>query len=394
MAEDKKIEVLDITNKVTTASPAKLLRNLIVVGCGDGGVNIMNRIRTKVPEAYTVAYNSRVMEGLQSDVKITPQRFDGRKVDGSGKDREYSKKILKAGSHQILMENIQKLLKSKEIDYILVCSTTGGGTGSGSSPAIAKILEQNFDVPVIILGVLPALTEDSVAQYNALNWMSEVHQYELPYIIMDNQITLDSKNGPASTFEIHDYVNKYAASMSLILSNHPFHETPISKIDNQDIYTLISQFGQRISIYGSENQHPKVGQSLDDFLIDIIESNPRMQAPKNAKAMALFLRGPESFIQSADTQLPKLHERYGGTNYTPVHLEISNTYYVGMIFTGSEENTDRLIEISNRYKEANVQLKGKSMAADLVNSMENPFSHTSKKAGIAEGESFDFSVLG
>ena len=106
MAEDKKIEVLDITNKVTTASPAKLLRNLIVVGCGDGGVNIMNGIRTKVPEAYTVAYNSRIMEGLQSDVKITPQRFDGRKVDGSGKDREYSKKILKAGSHQILMSSL------------------------------------------------------------------------------------------------------------------------------------------------------------------------------------------------------------------------------------------------------------------------------------------------
>ena len=177
-------------NAVTGEGPATMaesndgiapltVRKLMIIGCGDGGCNIATAIARKIPdETFVIAYNTskRNVNEIVCDMKVyVTSDADEKIVDGSGKSRAYSKDAFKLNAYKNLLETVNiGLEKMPDISYIIVCTTTDGGTGSGSSPMVAKLLSDNIDVPVLLMGVYPSMDEDAIAQYNALEWQSEV----------------------------------------------------------------------------------------------------------------------------------------------------------------------------------------------------------------------------
>lgn len=348
-------------------------RNFIIVGTGDGGCNIAQAIMNACPDVFFIAYNTstRGMTKLNPDMVVTPEE-----EDGSGKVRSYSKEVFCStnGYAQQLLQKVTAICeKAENIEYILVTTTVDGGTGGGVSPMIAKFLSDNMDIPVILLGVYPSLTEDATAMYNALQWQSEVEKTGCPYIILDNN---DSEL--TSKLQIHKKVNDQAAQIVKILSGAMFGSTNISTIDNRDMYMLLKHVGGRICIYGQAGK-PSIGKTLDDYLIDMIQTT-NLPAPNEVEGIGLFLKGPENFVKNADTSLSKICATYGDAAVRYFHLEISDDPYVAIVMSGCSEPADRLWVMKQRYDEImNNSKKSASSIGDIMMDMNNPLTKPIKK---------------
>jgi hypothetical protein len=324
---------------------------------GDGGCNIASAMGKRLPGSFVIAYNTSNagLNKISADVLIHPEG-----EDGSGKDRTFSRDMFKSGVYKNLISAIQNAAeKMTNLEYILVTTTCSGGTGGGSSSVAAKLIADNVNVPVIIVGVYPSQTDDMTAQYNTLQWQSEVIKYELPYIILDNN-TKDS-----SVFDTHEQVNEQAAEIAEILSGRLFGETNISAIDNRDMYMLLHHIGGRICVYGSVLT-PNVGQSIDELLLEV-SAKWNEPAPINTKGFGLFVKGPEDMIRSIDTSLTKLRQEFGNASVQYVHLEVSDEKYIALVCTGCDEPMARLTTMRKLYDQMSEALKSSTSLIDSLN---------------------------
>lgn len=408
MSENKHWTEEDIKNVVEKANKDNLQnvsladsfgtteRNFIAIGMGDGGCNIISGISKAIPKAFTIAYNT-VIESLDktiASIKIYPE---GK--NGSGKDRQFSQDTFREASYKALLNNVQTAIASrKNVEFVLIVSTTAGGTGSGSSPMAANLIAQNVDIPVIIMGIYPAMDEDATAQYNAMSWQTELINInyhnrmeglaEIPYIILDNSDNM--KASSTSVLSTHDTVNNQAVEIVKILSGDLFGDTNIQSIDNRDLRMLLDNFGGRLAIYGTV-QRPAVGVSLDDMLLELM-TKWNEPVPSSMSAFGLFVKGPEDLIRSTDTNLIKLQQSICSVNAKYNHLEISDEVYIAIICAGCNVPDSRMQLMKQRYEDIiNSQRRQSMEVSSLMDGMDNPLGN--RRTPRKRGNDFDLSAL-
>lgn len=368
-AEKRAEESVPNVSATNTIKDTNKRRNLLVVGCGDGGSMIASEIRISIPETYCICYNTspHAMAKIQADIKIVPEA-----EDGSGKVRDYSKDVFKQGSYKHLLGNVTAALDSHpNIEYVIVVTTTDGGTGSGVSPMVAKFIATNVDIPVIIIGVYPALSEDATAQFNAMSWQTEVEKTGLPYMVFDNSISGTPK--PV----VHRLINKEIATMLKVITGDFYGETNISQIDSRDLYMLLQHTGKRIFIE-TDTSRPSTGELLDEYVIDMINT-AYQPAPSNAKGIGVFLKGPKNMLDTLDTSIPKVRQRYGDAAVQYSHIEESDSIQISIVMTGCSEPSDRLFMMRSRYDDIiAAQNTDQSTLGSLMDGMNNPLGNLKK----------------
>lgn len=362
MKEDG-VMAVTVTDKIYKGG---VTRNLLIVGCGDGGCNIASAIHTAIPETYAIAYNTspRAMDNISADVKIIPAQ-----EDGTGKVRSYSQEVFKSGSYKPLLENVQMLAEKMEnLAYIVVTTTADGGTGGGVSPMIAKFLADNMDIPVIIVGVYPSLDEDAAAQYNAMQWQSEVVESGLPYMVFDN----NSLQAMPKILR-HRMVNDEIVDAMKVIAGAEFGETNISSIDNRDMYMLLNHLGNRIVVV-SDTTRPTVNQTLDKYLENLLNSKDCTQEiPYDAGGIGIFLKGPKSFLDNADTSLRELRGVIGEATLQYTHLEESENFEVALVISGCTSPNQRLYMMRERYNDIKASAKKKNNDIfSIMDGMDDP----------------------
>jgi len=337
--------IITTTDEVKAATTRKLL----FVGTGDGGCNIASDIGGALAQsgARVIAYNTctRAMNDVSAHLKIFP---DGE--DGSGKARSYSKDIFKNGVYKDIIKGIRTLsTRDGPFEYIVVCSTADGGTGSGISPVCAKLIKDNVDVPVMILGVYPATWEDAIAQFNALQWQAEVEKTGLPYFVLDNDQPETSKK------IIHKQINSYAARMMSLLAGQEFGNTGISMIDDRNLFSLLApRSGQNHrALIAISAERLRNDQSLDDYVEKMLRScNQPM--PSSIGGIGIFVRGPHDLIERIDTSLQGFQDKYGRAILHFAHIEEGDDIKVAILLTDCDEPSQRLLEMKNRYDDVMV----------------------------------------
>lgn len=354
----------DPNPKMKVADATFKRRNLMVIGCGDGGSMVAQEIRASVPETYAICYNTSgaATDGLRVDITIVPEA-----EDGSGKVRDYSKEVFKQGSYKHLLGNVQAALEKRpDIDYIFVITTADGGTGSGVSPMVAKFISDNTEVPVIIIGIYPNLMEDAIAQYNTMNWQSEVEKIGLPYMIFDNNI-----NGKLKPV-IHRLINKEIATMLKVITGDYYGNTDISMIDSRDMYMLLQHTGKRIFIE-TDTTRPRTGETLDEY-IDAMINDAYQPKPDNVKGLGIFVKGPKQMLDTLDTSVSTIRNTYGNAAVQYTHVEESDNIQISVIMTGCSEPVDRLYTIRSRYDDIMAAQKAdSSVLNDITSGLDNPF---------------------
>ena len=356
-----------------------LTRKIMVIGCGDGGCNIATAIsKMTKDETFVIAYNTsrRNQATWESNLTLI---VDGE--DGSGKFRDYSKETFKTKAHKTLLDNVTDILnKDPEIAYIIVCATADGGTGSGMSPMAAKLLQDNVDIPVIMIGVYPDSGADATSHFNTLQWQSEVEKIGLPYFVLDNNRTKD-----LPTKEGHQAVNYEAAQIVSLLCGLEYGDTNISIIDNRNLYMLINQLGGHM--YAAFSTKPVAStKSLDMYLEELI--NDRYQViPSQARGIGVFVRGTADMLARLDTSLFDFQYKYGNAILKFEHIEESDQAKIGILLTGCADPSDRIMAIKNRYDDImNNQTSKKSMTDELLGATANPLGNLSKRNNTGKSD--------
>lgn len=346
-------------------------RNLIVVGCGDAGSMIASDIKKSIPETVGICYNTspRGMDKIVADVTMVPDA-----QDGSGKARDYSKEVFRDGSYKHLLGHIQTVLDSRDdISYIVVTTSTDGGTGSGVSPMVAKIITDNVDVPVIICGVYPALSEDAMAQFNTLTWQSEVEKIGVPYMIFDNNMPGMPKP------MIHKLINSDIVEQLKVITGDIYGNSNISMIDSRDMYMLLAHTGGRIVI-AENTERPVTGQTLDDYISASMLSDNPCPPPSNVRGIGIFLKGPANLVTNLDTSLTKIRATYGDAAIQYHHIEESDEIHIAIIMSGCSEPETRLYEIKSRYDDIMcAQREKESKLSELMGGMVSPLGQVTRK---------------
>lgn len=378
----------NMTNKnagveeVRPVNNAPILKRLLVVGCGDGGCNIASDIKKTYPDVKVIAYNTsrRGVDRLRVDRFMVPEA-----EDGSGKEREYSKNVFR--NSNVYRSVLNTVLEySKQVDYVIVTSTCDGGTGGGISPMLTSLLKKNLGVPVIAIGVYPALSEDARAQHNMLEWQKEIEDTEARYMVFDNERYSDLTKA-----QIHRKVNADIVDAIGILIGNDFGKTDIQAIDSRDMEMIINRYAGHIVI-AKHNGRPRIGKGVSDIIMNTIDDNSQ-PAPMNVRSYGLFVKGDETFINNIDTSLLDVRDAYGeGDMFT--HIQEANEFEIALLCAGCSTPEERVQKAAQRYKDlcayrnAPDDVMGSIMAE--LGDAEESYARAARKDSVAE---FDLSDL-
>ena len=335
-------------------------RKILVIGTGDGGCNIASDIKRAYPEIPVLGYNTsnRGTGDLKIDHFIIP-----RAEDGSGKERSYSKSILKRGVYKYVLDNIDRF--GPDADYIVITTTCDGGTGGGISPMLAKLFMSNMGIPVIVIGVYPALSEDARAQHNMLEWQKEIEDIGARYMIFDNNYYSDLPKA-----QMHTKVNRDIVNVIGILLGKDFGKTSIQAIDSRDMEMILNRYPGRIVI-GVTNNRPRVGKTIGQVCVENC-LNMSQPAPEAVQSYGLFIKGSKDFIGNVDTSAIDIRDQFGeGDMYT--HLEISDSLEIALICGGCSTPSTRVSLAAQRYNEIMVGRKddSRSIMDDIMNNLQD-----------------------
>ena len=186
-----------------------------LIGIGNAGNQVASLAKEKLGiDVYAINSSEKDFETVPNGI---PKKLIGDKK-GAGKNRLEAKSFLKSKIMELISdEDFQGFMKSKEVVY--VCSSTGGGTGSGMAPILSSIISQSFknedgsDKIVILIGILPTLLEAYSTQVNTLEYLTEVYKTldDPTYMLYDNE-----KLSKKSTCDMMKEINLSIVNDSLI----------------------------------------------------------------------------------------------------------------------------------------------------------------------------------
>lgn len=340
-------------------------RRLLIIGCGDGGCNVASEISKLIPDnTHTIAYNTsgRNMANIAAQIKLIPKT-----EDGAGKVREYSKEVFRDYAYRSLLQHVRNLTeKMKDIAYIVICTTTDGGTGSGMSPMLAKIISDNVSTPVIVCGIYPSMSEDATAQFNALQWEGEIKKVGVPYFTFDN-----NEADGNSKKECHDNVNKAIARLMSLIAGCEYGNSDISMIDSRNLLMLLSQTGGRL-VGAVSDGRLTAGQTLDNYIDEMLHRNYQ-PLPSGVRGIGVFVKGSADMLSKIDTDVPELQKKYGNALLHFAHIEESTDTEVAILMTGCSEASQRLTQMEARYNDIiQAQKEKTSVLDDVLNRVSNP----------------------
>lgn len=198
------------------------------IAVGQAGGNIGKLLKTNGFDVVFLNSSKGDLDTLNIDKDKKYHISEGL---GCAKDRKVAKQVAK-NDFKNINDFIQKILNDKELYYILFSS--GGGTGSGISPTLAKIYAQALNKNVGIITILPSDKDTLQAQINSYECMKELVEIEdlCGFFILDNA----SNNNT-------EHINKNFVNLFTKIFEYKKYETSKGNIDESEILKLLKTRG-------------------------------------------------------------------------------------------------------------------------------------------------------
>jgi len=260
--------------------------NVKIVGVGNAGSNIVSRIYEKIQGVTFVVFNTdaNAIKYSKADVKkqIGEKTTHGR---GTGRDPEKGK-FAANESKDIIAEAL------KNAHIVFLVAGLGGGTGTGSSPIIAKIAKDSGSI-VISLVTTPFEFEGESRISHAKKGIETLESnvdtlIHIPnqkiYEIVDDKITLQDAFG-----KVDDKISRTVSSITDLIYKQKFLD-----IDFADICSIVENAGRGIVGLGygkGEGRMENAARTtIDDPLIeksDIMEARNILISITGSKDLTL-----------------------------------------------------------------------------------------------------------
>ncbi len=341
--------------------------NVGIIGLGNTGnqVATLAQKELKIP-VLAINSSAKDLETVPDDVPKKIISSASGHSQGAGKNRSLAKSYLK--------DSIMKFISSeditgfmKKLDVVFIISSTGGGTGSGTAPLMANIIQSMYtSTKVILVGVLPVNNEALSAHVNTLEYLNELYTIltDQTYMLYDNDCYAD-----LPSWQMMEKVNTEIVRDIDVIRCMYNYTTKFDSIDEQDMLRLIS-FPGRIMVTRLEKIAEKDcdNKTIEDMLISSIKSNAHVEAQrdKTITASGIIVNLSETLISTFDNHIPKVREFMGDPihdfNHIYVNTDRSLPNNVYLILSGLTPVNDKMHKISDRVNE--IEEKQKSHAED------------------------------
>ena len=335
-----------------------------IVGIGNTGNQVASlaQDRLKIP-VLAINSSAKDLETVPSSVpKKLISSADGLS-QGAGKNRALAKSYLKDSIMAFLSsEDVQTFINA--LDVLFIVSSTGGGTGSGTAPLMANIIQSTFvAVKVILIGVLPVNNEALSAHVNTLEYLNELYSQltNQTYMLYDND-----RLASLPSYQMMEKVNEEIVSDIDVIRCTYNMTTRFDSIDEQDMMRLIS-FPGRIVVARLQKIAEKDldNVSIEDKLIDVIKKNCHVEAQRDKKVTAsgIITNLSSTISETFDNHVPKVREFIGDPIHDFNHIYINEDRKlpnnVFLVLSGLTPVNDKIHKISDRVDE--IQEKQKAL---------------------------------
>ena len=325
---------------------------------------------------------------------------------GSGKDRTEAKKFLKSSVMGLVADERFKA-QVADSDAIFIVSSTGGGTGSGMAPLMASIIRQSFrnkdeeksEKIVILVGVLPRLTEGLSTQVNTKGYMHELFDVleDQKYMMYDNN-KYAKESAPVIIQKINEEVVRDIKILQLAF-NTP---TPYDSIDEKDMKAILKTPGL-IGMASAFNIKEKDldEKTLEDLIIEQLKSNGHAELQRDGIVgnTGLIVSLSEKLNATFDTNIKAVRNFIGEPVEEFLHIAVNKDRdmpnNIMFIASGLSNPVDRLDKINERIDEINKKQEEqeKSKRTAVINEEEiSVLNEKRKRPGSTAGEYADLTA--
>lgn len=212
------------------------------LGCGQAGSNI-----TQVAERndFLTGIINTSPEDLKS-IETVKNKLQLGKNGGAGNNRKSVKEDLKKYYNEIF-EFVNQIFVTKGTRILYLVCSASGGTGSGMTPTLIRLLQKKFKgLTIGCIFVIPGIgiDESLAAQVNTLDFLREIKTIKnIPLLMVDNQEFIDNmiEKEKISKYNVFEEINKTIISyFSSFCCNR---ETSTYNMDNKDKMEILSQAG-------------------------------------------------------------------------------------------------------------------------------------------------------
>ncbi|CCQ37258.1 FtsZ family protein CetZ, type III [Natronomonas moolapensis 8.8.11] len=113
--------------------------------------------------------------------------------DGVDGDQELAVEVARADAPEI--QRALDTISMRELDGVLLVAGLGGGTGSGAGAVLVERLQELYDKPVYVLGVLPGADGGNHAALNAARSLRSIVPAADSTLLFDNDRWVDTDGG-------------------------------------------------------------------------------------------------------------------------------------------------------------------------------------------------------
>lgn len=328
-----------------------------VIGIGNCG----NQVAKKAMEELgcdVLALNSSIND-LSTLPDTIPQICLGDEK-GAGKNRLEAKKFLKASVLKMIEEEAFKTFMNEK-DIIFIVSSTGGGTGSGMAPVLSKFIRQSFhdadgkEKVVVLVGVLPKLSEAYTTQVNTLEYLTELTENldDPTYMMYDND-----RLSKEPTHVMMNTINSDIVQDIKVLSGYYNTSTPFSSIDEKDMKMLVQTQGRLFIASLRDVKEKDIDEkSLEEMLIDQVKRNSHAEIDRNqvVTRTGIITNLNEALNNQFDTHLTEVQKFIGSPveefEHIVINEERSIDNNVFLIMAGLSSINDRINKVKDRIDE-------------------------------------------
>lgn len=146
---------------------------MLLVALGQGAGNILDGLLSKNKSYNGLFFNSSLFDIKplkNADIDKNVYLYPG--TDGSGRDRQKSKEMIKDNANAIGT----LLRKYPQTEVMVVFTSMAGGTGSGAIKTFIQIASAAIPTTKInVVGILPSLTEDQLSFKNSIECWNDIN---------------------------------------------------------------------------------------------------------------------------------------------------------------------------------------------------------------------------
>ena len=311
-----------------------------------------------------------ILNSTEKDIPVEYKKNSiiiGNDLKGCGKERNISKNAIIS----YLKENDTFNNIPADVDRVVIVTSTEGGTGSGSTPILAKYIRDVIGINTSIFA-FTGFENDARGMKNTINFMKEIDTATTIQIISNKKFLEEANNNFVKAQEL---ANDEFCKRLVIMSGAIFEESD-QNIDDTDLHKLIDAPGLLDITYMDIENPMKNVEAFNKNCSTMIDESKSVDFTPTASRIGFIFNGKDTSRDSIDYSYKVLKSKYGEPFEVYTHLQENNSYkkeFIACIASGMKLPIEVMQKTYDDYLEKTSKIsKDKDSFFDAINSLEDP----------------------